>query len=238
MTKTIYISDAIKLVREWIGILDDKANGYVSKIEQLEGQRTSCRQCRSAGCCFQLVTVHLFEALPIAQRLRADRLDTPQLRAKLLADAQLMEQSPARAVYMDHNRPCTFLSDRNRCNVYRDRPIACRTYHVWSDPELCGPPSGKDKILAFDNGQFFAAAGEFGVQFTGNEMGIPSTESRVLAGVLPRVVLSVLESWDAPNFITALEARPWPTYEEYNRINGAGEENPRGTIHKQWKVDA
>lgn len=37
-----------------------------------------------------------------------------------------------------HHSPCPFLSSKNACAIYEYRPLICRTYHVKSDPALCG----------------------------------------------------------------------------------------------------
>ncbi len=40
------------------------------------------------------------------------------------------------------NRPCSFLSPNGECTIYEVRPINCRSYLVFSDPETCKPKDG------------------------------------------------------------------------------------------------
>ncbi len=37
-----------------------------------------------------------------------------------------------------HRSPCPFLSEKKTCLIYDYRPLVCRSYHVLSEPSLCG----------------------------------------------------------------------------------------------------
>lgn len=41
------------------------------------------------------------------------------------------------AAHFEAHMPCAFLSDEGTCLVYKVRPLLCRMYMVFSDPELC-----------------------------------------------------------------------------------------------------
>lgn len=55
---------------------------------------------------------------------------------------------------------CPFLKD-NECSIYEDRPLACRAYHVVSDPKLCDiheNPDGKAGVMIVSTVDFIRAA--------------------------------------------------------------------------------
>lgn len=56
--------------------------------------------------------------------------------------------------------PCAFLDDENRCTIYRDRPLACRTHHVISDPAECSALEPGDRYARVDIGGARARAPE------------------------------------------------------------------------------
>jgi Fe-S-cluster containining protein len=106
---------------------------------------TSCTRGCSA-CCRQVVLIELLEAEYIIERHRSTVVRAlPVLREHArLADAMPGgwqtpedERIAARA-YWQANIPCAFLTPAGECSIYRDRPIACRTHFVTSDPALCG----------------------------------------------------------------------------------------------------
>jgi Fe-S-cluster containining protein len=41
------------------------------------------------------------------------------------------------ASYFEAHMPCPFLSEQGACMIYEARPLLCRMYMVFSDPELC-----------------------------------------------------------------------------------------------------
>lgn len=110
------------------------------------------------GCCKQIVAMHLFEGIVLAQHLRENR--TPE---ELEAITQRSEESYAQwlAVDMDRdrffrlNRKCALLDENNRCMGYEARPISCRGYAVVSEPYKC-EPDWHDIVSVIGHQQFDA----------------------------------------------------------------------------------
>ncbi len=211
--KTVHAKDSIKLVQSWMSDIDAKCREFLREVEAKENATASCRGCKKTGCCYQMVVIHLYEALPIAQRLRRDRRDTPELRLRLREAAEQMEKLD-RTQYMNTCTPCVFLKG-SRCVVYRDRPLACRTHYVFSDPDLCSPPSrGIRDILTLDVADFMRASAEFSAEFAYEQMGLKNLEEKIYTGVLPRVVLNVLIAWETEDMAASLRRMKWPSVEE------------------------
>lgn len=52
---------------------------------------------------------------------------------------QVMLDDTAKNKYYKAMNPCPFLSDDGGCSIYEARPVNCRKYAVFSDPDLCYP---------------------------------------------------------------------------------------------------
>jgi Fe-S-cluster containining protein len=65
------------------------------------------------------------------------------------------------ALYRRLDLPCAFLGADNRCTIYQDRPLACRTHHVVTDPAECSEwdiPQGDNRYARLDRGGARASA--------------------------------------------------------------------------------
>lgn len=100
------------------------------KIAKVSSCRKGC-----SYCCYINVDVSALEAEILKPFVRAE--DIPQLEKQKNLDFQGFLKLP----YED--KKCIFL-ENNQCRVYNDRPLACRKYHVISDPEICNT---KDEVL-------------------------------------------------------------------------------------------
>lgn len=164
----------------------DKAAKLMLKV-------VSCHNCTAPkGCCTLSVGVFMYEAVPIAARLRHEGRDTPELRAELLAAARLMEStSPS-----DYRRPCAFLDENERCTIYEDRPSECGMAFVFSDPIRCSDPeaSSIDKFVA----PFVEFPPQFEAKFE-QDARLPRLRGPYM-GALPRMVLLCLEAWDRRDY--------------------------------------
>jgi len=78
-------------------------------------------------CCHMNTMIYEHEAIRLAEVSGRKRVRLPH--------------RPLRQVYLDgnkfNNRPCPFLVD-DKCSVYEDRPLVCRTHHsLHHDASLC-----------------------------------------------------------------------------------------------------
>lgn len=118
--------------------------------------KPSCNTCTKSHCCYQAVTVSMFEAVLLAdwiqQNERWDILSNLQQQAdaqteslskygKYTPNNVIEIQGTMASEWFARQIPCPFL-DNGKCLVYNIRPIACSSYLVVSLPENCAPPSG------------------------------------------------------------------------------------------------
>jgi len=101
------------------------------------GEEPACGRCTSPACCWQVVSVTLMEALPIARALRHLNQDTAKFLARL-EDLGQWQRSMNAAAWFNMHEPCPFQDQQNRCMIYAQRPIACRQHFAWTpDPLYC-----------------------------------------------------------------------------------------------------
>lgn len=79
---------------------------------------TSCSK-GCSHCCRMDVQLTTFEAEYIYMSTGISHIPKPELTIK-------------------NKGACPFLSSAGECSIYAYRPLFCRTYHVVSDPKLCG----------------------------------------------------------------------------------------------------
>lgn len=60
--------------------------------------------------------------------------------AEYIVMASGIPHAPEARFTQGHKGACPFLSSSGECSIYHIRPLLCRTYHVFSDPKLCGIP--------------------------------------------------------------------------------------------------
>jgi len=177
----------------------------------------SCHTCTLPGCCKLPIRLMLHEVLPLADRLRREGRDTPELRARLAEAADLME-TLAREDYRALVRPCEFLDASNRCTVYEDRPRECGSAFVFSPAADCSDLAVSEiETVAPD------------VTAVLREMwGTAKTVDKALGlvhiggsynGVMPRMVLLWLDAWDRPDFVEYIE--------EHGRLASVRANTPR-----------
>jgi len=135
--------------------LSNAMNTAAIGLAAQHGHPIQCGQ-GCGACCRQLVPVSPIEAFALSTALQAmpddkrsrieARIDhtLEQLQQTGLADQ--LEQIPAgpkgRAIVLDYfaaQLPCPFLEEES-CQVYEQRPFACRDLLVASDPKHCEDP--------------------------------------------------------------------------------------------------
>ncbi len=94
-------------------------------------------------CCHINVDVSIMEVALLAPYVRK--------QDKQLIDKQkgLSFKEFIELPYAD--KKCIFL-ENNVCRVYHDRPLACRTHFVASDPNLCNSQTGDHETVVLANG--------------------------------------------------------------------------------------
>lgn len=106
-------------------------------------------RCRSgcAHCCRIWVAITQDEAELLAERVRQGAACD---RARLQAQQGLQRPGDFAALPL-HEARCAFLDSEGRCGVYADRPAACRSLRVTSDPELCRDAEASTRITTLIN---------------------------------------------------------------------------------------
>lgn len=118
------LGSMVRLVRSLHRAVDIMGREHVAKATAA-GNPIEC----AAGCwfcCHQAIMVSAAEAVTIAEYLRTQALDVPDLDAHAAAIDGLAP--PARYA---KGLPCPLLQD-GRCGVYEDRPETCRSYQSLS----------------------------------------------------------------------------------------------------------
>ena len=137
-----------------------------------EAPKVGCKE-GCAYCCYQCVAVTIPEALLVAAHL-ADPED-PRRRAVLARAETIAEQSATER--LRPGRPCPLLVN-DRCSVYEDRPLMCRSV-IAGDAEQCR--AALESILAgrgdlpvesFTNAQYFILGDQAGIRGICKDMGL------------------------------------------------------------------
>ncbi len=137
---------------------------YQNEVLDKYSKQTTCRK----GCCYccnhWVEDVYSFEATRIADYIKThfperissiiDRCIEDEkhiIRLHNIMDSKLHEyRSDSEIVDIDETdlllasyyqlkRPCPLLNDNGTCSIYPARPLTCRVYFSFSDPQLCRP---------------------------------------------------------------------------------------------------
>lgn len=156
----------------------------------------SCNTCTKDYCCYQMVSISVFEAVIIADWIQRNRrFDIlAELRQQAYDQKELFNQrgdynllnivkfqDAVSNAWFDQQRPCPFL-DNGRCLIYPIRPITCSSHFVVSPPERCAPPTGScvgkvnvEKVFVYGfqlDAAFLNIVGAKHTQFMPSYMGI------------------------------------------------------------------
>jgi Fe-S-cluster containining protein len=170
---------------------------------------TSCKATKT--CCWSVVTARFYEGVIIADRLKRTNRDTSEMREDLRARAEAMEA----AMPQDFRTPCVFLGEGERCTIYDVRPAPCAILHVYTDPTWCTTREGEIRGYIAQEEHAMAAALE--EEFR-ERMSLRKKVGKRYLGVLPRMVLVALETWDREDFRDHLRTLPWPGEAELARL--------------------
>jgi Fe-S-cluster containining protein len=137
-----------------------------------EAPKVGCEE-GCAYCCYQCVAVTIPEALLVAAHL-ADPAD-PRHQAVLARTETLAEQSAAER--LKPGRPCPLLVD-NRCSVYEERPLMCRSVMA-GDAGQCRAAlesilaGGQDvPVETFATAQYLILGDQAGIRGVCKDMGL------------------------------------------------------------------
>ena len=195
--------------------IDESVDGFIARAtgEAKRLGKVQCNKCSvRKACCWSVVVARLYEGIRVAAQLRAAGRDTPELRDRLRASADAMEAADP----YGWRPPCVVLDASERCSVYAGRPTPCGTLWVYSPPAACNEPGAP--IRAFIAEAEYAAATALEEPFR-QRLGLRKKVGRRYLGVLPRMALLALETWDREDFREVLSAHPWPTDEQLERWN-------------------
>jgi Fe-S-cluster containining protein len=151
------------------------------------------------GCCSVIVLIERTEAEYIVARNRAACVRAFPKLVEYSARLERASEHDVRAMFEDRGAekraasayhqmrmPCAFLDDARRCTIYRDRPLACRTHFVLSDPALCSSEVPDDeRHVTLDKGTRMAAQAHLCSE-------VSRVRGALRFGTLPQVVLDVL----------------------------------------------
>lgn len=182
-----------------------EAEHYAVEVAAANARTVSCATCQAPkACCTLSVGMPFHEALPIADRLRREGRDTPELRAALATAADLMETHTPPA-YHALQRRCVLQGPDERCTVYDERPRECGAAFVFSAPDLCSDTESDDylTLLLPDELRDPLRKTEAVVERT---LGLRKLDA-LYWGALPRMVLLALEAWDRDDFVEFLAER-------------------------------
>jgi len=188
--------DLIRTISKSVRRMIADTETHVDEYGKTHLKVSSCISCDAPkGCCSLRVLVYLHDVVPLADRVRREGRDTPELRAALATAADLMEaQGPA------YRRPCVFLDADERCTVYTDRPIECGTTFVFTPATLCSDPNATtlEKFVT-DLGD---APSKMERRFE-REARLEQLPGAYM-GFLPRMVLLCLEAWERTDYVQFL----------------------------------
>ncbi len=178
--------------------------------KKFDGREPSCRTCTRPGCCYQMVCITVYDAMPIARRLRMEGKATDEYIAQLRQRGEENE-SVGRVAWFNGAHPCVFLKN-NRCTIYEQRPMPCRSYLTWSPSDNCQPeaPEGADTVGLVENADMAKTILRQQLQF---QWLLGITGFVLCAGSLPRIVAIVLEAMrinTEAGFIEHIKNQPYP----------------------------
>lgn len=120
----------IDKIRAMSQTLDDINEERIIKAKQKPSCKKGC-----AHCCYIQVNITEWEADSIMDFLKESKAEfTEEEKERLKHQSEIKNDSE---YILSPHRRCIFLMDNNECGIYPVRPLACRNYYVYNDPEDC-----------------------------------------------------------------------------------------------------
>lgn len=193
MSKRLSLARGNARLRQLVGFVHAQVDAaHASPERQHAGVRcTEGCACAPAGCCGLLTLVEDVEAQYIVDRnpetvrrvlpalLEADRRISEIMTAGEVGD---MFDDRVAGKYHRAGIVCPFLGADRRCSIYRDRPLACRTHFVLSEPVECTALEDNENHITLDKGTRITAQAHL-------MRGVARVRGRVMLGTLPQLVL-------------------------------------------------
>jgi len=132
------------LVEQSIGrveVLRVEASSRLEMVLRAEVGRAGLNITCTAGCascCYHPISISILEAIPIYRMLVRHGKWTTGLRKKL-NEASERQIGASYEIWLLSLIPCPLLTIDNRCSVYDERPLICRTYVSVGDSHYCHP---------------------------------------------------------------------------------------------------
>lgn len=199
------------------------------------GQASCKRGC--SHCCYNLAGSTLTEGVLIADYLTntwpKERIEqvkkgcNEQLQTIDRLHKENTDFTTAQHGYLSEKHPCVFLNVKNGdCNIYRVRPIACRTYYVQTPPENCSPDRPGEKVGVLDFREVSAGLIHFITQIREVPLASGPMQAMVLMG------LSILDMKPATfrRWVTDNQKRVEADYLKYQEPSAAEMVAPEGEV--------
>ncbi|KAB8138532.1 YkgJ family cysteine cluster protein [Gracilibacillus oryzae] len=164
-----------KLLASFKGLLE-LVNGEIDQMEKTMNVQPSC-QMGCAFCCYFPIIINEMEAklmkaaikgLPEERRTKLEQHLKEyfmKYQHKLIETKQLdREEEDFKYKYRKQQLPCIMLdTDTNQCMLYEYRPIPCRTYVNYADPQACAESLLPNEPVSFEflYEQYMGAMNEF-----------------------------------------------------------------------------
>lgn len=136
----------------------------IQAMEKTVDLQPACRM-GCAFCCYFPIVINKMEANLIKNaidRMKPDRKQFIQkhlLRyfqqykepVKELGNLDIVNHPDAKRVYKEANLPCPFLNpETNACLIYEVRPLPCRSYVNYTDPDVCAKNAMPKETISYE----------------------------------------------------------------------------------------
>lgn len=145
--------DVASVAHSFHSIID----GFIQEATEkrdVTDQGPACKK-GCSHCCYLEVHVTPHEGQLLLQVMKEKGIEIDEESLKLQAKVARWRQLAYKA------RRCVFLSEEGECRVYDYRPMSCRKYLVFSEPEKCNSgkyPGGEVGVLTANKAEIVASA--------------------------------------------------------------------------------
>jgi Fe-S-cluster containining protein len=154
MSRNSGVKRAIRKTTEAAIQCDEYARHALPILEEMQAAKISCKTgCNH--CCYQLVSVHMPEALAILDHYASPGNALPSQRNSLVEwinekSKWIATGTVTEDIWFRKKTKCAFLSSEGLCRIYGIRPLPCRAHFSLSDSQFCSPDTPEAKIVRPD----------------------------------------------------------------------------------------
>jgi len=109
------------------------------RLDLLKSPEKAACQKDCCHCCYMNVDVFDDEAILMADLIKNGQVEIDQTEFEYQKNMDSDD-------FKNNPRPCIFLK-QNECQIYKNRPAACRKYYVTGDVQDCAIQDGSPKIV-------------------------------------------------------------------------------------------